>query len=276
MVMLTPAVEEMVAIRNLKIEEAIREVEGSYFYAQHIQESFLPDDLDVRECFADSFVLFRPKDIVSGDFYFFSRLDHKIIFAAADCTGHGIPGALLSTIGYGILDQAVNELKMTEPSEILRHLYSRMHRFIRQGSAGTIITDDMDVALCTLDLKKHRLKYAGIGNPLYHISAGEFFEYKAGNTREGCDEKANCGFTSETLTLRHGDAIYLFTDGYADQFGGRNHKKYQTGRLKEVLRRINNYPMLEQSDMLYEEIEMWREENNEEQTDDILGIGIRI
>jgi serine phosphatase RsbU (regulator of sigma subunit) len=276
MVMLTPAVEEMVAIRNKKIEEAIREVEGSYFYAQHIQESFLPDDLDVRECFADSFVLFRPKDIVSGDFYFFSRLDHKIIFAAADCTGHGIPGALLSTIGYGILDQAVNELKMTEPSEILRHLYSRMHRFIRQGSTGSFITDDLDIALCRLDLRKHRLIYAGIGNPLYHISGGEFFEYKAGNTREGCDEKADCDFTSESLTLRHGDVIYLFTDGYADQFGGKNHKKFQTGRLKEVLRRISNYPMPEQCDMLYEEIEMWREENNEEQTDDILVIGIRI
>ena len=276
MVILTPAVEEMVAIRNRKIEEAIREVEGSYFYAQHIQESFLPDNLDVRECFADSFVLFRPKDIVSGDFYFFSRLDHKIIFAAADCTGHGIPGALLSTIGYGILDQAVNELKMTEPSEILRHLYSRMHRFIRQGSINSIITDDMDIALCTLDLRKHRLIYAGIGNPLYHISGGEFFEYKAGNTREGCDEKAECDFTSETLSLRHGDVIYMFTDGYADQFGGMNHKKYQTGRLKEVLRRISNYPMPEQSDMLYEEIEIWREENNEEQTDDMLVIGIRI
>ncbi len=276
MVTLTPAVEEMAAVRNRKIEEAIREVEGSYFYAQHIQESFLPDNLDVRECFADSFVLFRPKDIVSGDFYFFSRLDHKIIFAAADCTGHGIPGALLSTIGYGILDQAVNELKMTEPTDILRHLYSRMHRFIKQGSTNSMITDDMDIALCTLDLRKHRLIYAGIGNPLYHISGSEFFEYKAGNVREDRNEKADSDFTSETLSLKHGDALYLFTDGYADQFGGKSHKKYQSGRLKEVLRRISNYPMPEQGDMLYEEIELWREENDEEQTDDILVIGIRI
>ena len=276
MVKLTPAVEEMVAIRNRKMEEAIREVEGSYFYAQHIQESFLPDNLDVRECFADSFILFRPKDIVSGDFYFFSRLDNKIIFAVADCTGHGIPGALLSTIGYGILDQAVNELKMTEPSDILRHLYSRMHRFIRQGKKSSIVTDDMDIALCTLDLKKQRLIYAGIGNPLYHISGGGFFEYKAGNVSEDCSEKADCDFTSETLILKHGDVIYLFTDGYADQFGGENHKKYQSGRLKEILRRISNYPMPEQGDMLYEEFEMWREANDEEQTDDILAIGIRI
>ena len=109
----------MVRIRNKKIEEAISEVEESYNYAQHIQETFLPDDLYVRECFPDSFILFKPKDIVSGDFYFFSKQEHLIIFAAADCTGHGIPGALLSTLGYGILDQAVNEIKLTDPSHIL-------------------------------------------------------------------------------------------------------------------------------------------------------------
>jgi serine phosphatase RsbU (regulator of sigma subunit) len=276
MVTLTPDVEEMVRIRNQKIEEAIREVEGSYNYAQHIQETFLPDNLYVRECFADSFVLFRPKDIVSGDFYFFSKLDQKIIFAAADCTGHGIPGSLLSTIGYGILDQAVNELKLFNPPEILSHLYSRMHRFMRLSTAGTDITDDLDIALCTLDLTNNRMIYSGVGNPLYHITAGDFIEYKAGNVREGCDEKGGFDFTSETLHLKHGDTIYLCTDGYSDQFGGMYHKKYQSGRLKEILRSICNYPMPEQGDRLYEEIEQWREENNEYQTDDILVIGIRI
>ena len=275
-VTLTPEVEEMVRIRNRKIEEAIWEVEGSYNYAQHIQETFLPDELYIRECFADSFVLFKPKDIVSGDFYFFSRLDHRIIFAAADCTGHGIPGALLSTIGYGILDQAVNELKLSEPSKILHHLYSRLHRFLRLSTAGTGITDDLDIALCTLDLTNNKMIYSGVGNPLYHITGGDFIEYKAGNGREGSDEKGEYDFTSETLQLKHGDTIYLCTDGYADQFGGSNHKKYQSGRLKEMLSSISNYPMPEQGDMLYEEIEKWREENNEDQTDDLLVIGIRI
>ena len=126
-----PALDEKVRVINKKIEETISEVQGSYDYAQHIQETFLPDDLFVRECFPDSFVLFKPKDIVSGDFYFFSKQGNLIIFAAADCTGHGIPGALLSTIGYGITDQAVNEIKLTDPPEILHHLYSRMHRFLR-------------------------------------------------------------------------------------------------------------------------------------------------
>ena len=149
----------MISIRNKKIEEAISEVEGSYNYAQHIQETFLPDDLYVRECFPDSFILFKPKDIVSGDFYFFSKRDDLIIFAAADCTGHGIPGALLSTLGYGILDQAVNEIKLTDPSYILHHLYSKYTGYLRNDSEGTGISDDMDIVLCILDT---RSKYADI------------------------------------------------------------------------------------------------------------------
>ncbi len=173
LVTLTPAIEEMVMVRNKKIEEAIWEVEGSYNYAQHIQETFLPDDLFVRECFPDSFILFKPKDIVSGDFYFFSKHDHLIIFAAADCTGHGIPGALLSTLGYGILDQAVNEIKLTDPSHILHHLYSKIHRFLRNDMEGTGLSDDMDIILCVLDTRTYTLKYAGIKNPLYHVTEGE-------------------------------------------------------------------------------------------------------
>ena len=251
-------------------------MEGSYNYAKHIQETFLPEDLYIRECFADSFVLFKPKDIVSGDFYFFSRLDHKIIFAAADCTGHGIPGAMLSTIGYGILDQAVNELKLSGPPEILYHLYSRMHRFLRMSTAGPGIKDDLDIALCILDMTDNKMIYSGMGNPLYHITRGHFIEYKTGSAREGIDEKREHLFTSETLQLNHGDTIYLCTDGYADQFGGSNHKKFQSARLRELLRRISNYPMPEQGDILFEEIEKWRDENNEDQTDDILVIGIRI
>ena len=175
LVTFSPSIEEMVRIRNKKIEEAIREIEGSYNYAQHIQETFLPDDLYVRECFPDSFILFKPKDIVSGDFYFFSRQEHLIIFAVADCTGHGIPGALLSTIGYGILDQAVNEIKLTDPSYILYHLYSKIHRFLRMIADETGISDDMDIILCILDIRTNILTYAGVKNSLYHITNGELY-----------------------------------------------------------------------------------------------------
>jgi serine phosphatase RsbU (regulator of sigma subunit) len=276
LVTLTPSVEEMVRIRNRKIEEAIKEVEGSYNYAQHIQETFLPDDLYIRESFPDSFILFKPKDIISGDFYFFSKQDHLIIFAAADCTGHGIPGALLSTLGYGILDQAVNEIKLTDPSHILHHLYGKIHRFLRSDSEGTGILDDMDIILCTLDIRTNTLFYSGVKNPLYRITDGELIEYQAQNFTDNNCENGDCQFVSTKIQLKISDIIYLCSDGYPDQFGGKHHKKYLRKKLMDFLLNLQDCSMSEQSDRLYQEIEQWREENNEDQTDDILVIGIRI
>jgi serine phosphatase RsbU (regulator of sigma subunit) len=273
---LTPTIEEMIRIRNKKIEEAINEVEESYNYAQHIQETFLPDDLYVRECFPDSFILIKPKDIVSGDFYFFSKQEPLIIFAAVDCTGHGIPGALLSTLGYGILDQAVNEIKLTDPSHILHHLYSKMHRYLRNDREGTGISDDMDIILCILDTRTNTLIYSGVKNPLYHITNGELIEYRSQYLDADICEDVECQFISAKIQLNITDTIYLCSDGYTDQFGGKDHKKYRRKRLMNFLLTLQDYSMPEQSDKLYEEIEHWREENNEDQTDDILVIGIRI
>lgn len=273
---MTPHIEEIINIRNRKIEEAIREVEGSYNYAQHIQETFLPDDFFVRESLPDSFILFKPKDIVSGDFYFLSKQDDLLIFAVADCTGHGIPGALLSTLGYGILDQAVNEIKLADPSLILQHLYSKIHRYLRNFSGGNGIPDDMDIILCSLDTRTNLLLYSAVKNPLYRISNGQLLEYSAQNsTNTNCSE-GECNFVSTKIQLTHSDTLYLSSDGYSDQFGGKSHKRYQRTRFKNFILGLNDCSMPEQSDRLYEEMEKWREENNEEQTDDILILGIRI
>jgi serine phosphatase RsbU (regulator of sigma subunit) len=267
----------MVRLRNEKIEEAIREVESSYNYAKHIQETYLPDDFYVRETFPDSFILFKPKDIVSGDFYFFSKMDHKVIFAAADCTGHGIPGAMLSTIGYGILDQAVKELKMTDPPGILKHLYSKMHRFLQlDTNTSDRPSDDMDITLCNLDTRNNILAFAGVNQSLYQITSGEITEYRTRDLSDNPLENGDYLFAAESIQLKHGDTIYLCSDGYTDQFGGKFHKKYQTSRFKSFLLEIQGFSMTEQSDRLFEEFEQWREENNEDQTDDILVIGIRI
>lgn len=263
---LTPEMEAMIELRNKKIEDAIHEIEGSYKYAQHIQETFLPDDFLVRETFPDSFILFKPKDIVSGDFYFFSKREELIIFAVADCTGHGIPGALLSTIGYNILDQAVNEIKIVEPSLIIQHLYNKIHRFLRNDSEGTGIQDDMDIILCTLDTRTNLLAYSGVKNPLYCLRDGKLLEFPAQNSQSATSE----------IQLKTSDTLYLCSDGYSDQIGGKSHKRYQTGKLKNFLTEIHECSMPEQSDRLYEEIENWRELNNEDQTDDILILGIRI
>jgi serine phosphatase RsbU (regulator of sigma subunit) len=276
LITLTPEIEEMVSIRNKKIEEAIHEIESSYKYAQHIQETFLPDDFFVRESFPDSFILFKPKDIVSGDFYFFSKQNDLLFFAVADCTGHGIPGALLSTLGYGILDQAVNEIKLTEPSHILHHLYSKIHRYLRNDSEGNGIPDDMDIILCTLDARTNLLTYSGVKNSLFCISDGLLTEYEAQNSPDISSETCDCNFSSTKIQLKISDTLYLCSDGYSDQFGGKSHKRYQTGRLKNMLVEIQSCSMPEQSDKLYEEIEKWREEDSDDQTDDILILGIRI
>jgi serine phosphatase RsbU (regulator of sigma subunit) len=134
----------------------------------------------------------------------------------------------------------------------------------------------MDIALCILDLHNNILTYSGIGNPLYHVSGGKLDEYQAGNLRKKSDERDGKESASEKIHLHHGDAIYLCSDGYADQFGGSDHKKYQSARLKSFILSIQENPMPEQGDRLYEEIEKWREANNEDQTDDIMIIGIRI
>ena len=271
-----PAIEEKVSIINNKIEETILEVQGNYSYARHIQKTFLPEDLFIRECFPDSFVLFRPRDIVSGDFYFFSRQNNKLIFAAADCTGHGIPGAILSTLGYGLIDQAVNEKKLTSPPEILTHLYTKVHKFLRRNEDQGALPDDMDIAVCTFDEKTRILAYAGVTNPVYLISNGRLTNYQAKNYLTNCSDITTYKFESEEIQTEKGDTIYIFSDGFPDQFGGRMHKKYQRVRFRSLLLSIQDLPMAEQRDRLYEEIERWREENNEDQTDDILVIGIKI
>lgn len=271
-----PEIISKIEINNKKIEEIISEVKGNYNYAQHIQATYLPDDLYVRECFPQSFVLFKPKDIVSGDYYFFSKKDDMIIFAAADCTGHGIPGALLSILGYGITDQAVNQAQLRCPNEILHYIFSRVHKFMRKDEIGTGLSDDMDIAVCCLDTKTRTLEYAGVGSPLYLIRNGELTEYKARNSVENFNESEDFPFAEDMIELKAGDTLYIFSDGYADQFGGKHHKKYQKSRFRDFLLSIQQYSMPEQNDRLYEEIEMWRDENDEDQTDDIMVIGIRI
>lgn len=269
-----PVIEAKIKAINRKIEETLNEVQGNYNYARHIQAKYLPDDLFVRECFPDSFIFYKPRDIVSGDFYFFSSRKSLRIFGVADCTGHGIPGAILSTLGYGIANQAINEAKLTSPTEILCHLYSRVHKFFRKDDDQSDIHDDMDVAVCSLDVNTKELLYGGVSLPLCRISNGELIEYRASNFTDSCD--GGNPFTHERIKVENGDLLYLFSDGFADQFGGENHRKYQRTRFKSFLLSIHNLPLAEQKDLLFEEFESWREKNNEDQTDDILVVGLKI
>jgi len=169
----------------------------------------------------------------------------------------------------------VNEIKLTDTSSILKHLYSKIHRFLR-NEEGSGVPDDMDIVLCALDSETNILSYSGVRNPFYRIIRGQLIEYKANSAPAGCNEEGECPFSTTKITLKRGDTIYLFSDGYTDQFGGAGHKKYQTSKFKSFLTSINKKPMAEQGDLLFAEIERWREEKGEDQTDDILVIGITI
>jgi serine phosphatase RsbU (regulator of sigma subunit) len=272
----SPEIGEKIRSVSEKIKLTIGEVQGSYNYARHIQKAFLPEDLYIRECFPDSFVFYEPKDIVSGDFYLFSRNGDNIIFALADCTGHGIPAALISTIGYGILDQAVNLMRLSNPAEIMHYLYSGVHRFLQRDLMENGVPDDMDIILCNLDTRTGFLTFSGTGNSLLHVTDGKITEIKSGAGREGRTDKEDDNFITGGLQLKENDLLYLCSDGYADQFGGDRHKRYTRKRLNDFLLEISSSPMPEQGDRLYEEIEKWREEKVEDQTDDITVIGIRI
>ena len=272
----SPEINEKIRSLDEKIRLTISEVQGSYNYARHIQESFLPDDLYIRECFPDSFVFYEPKDVVSGDFYLFARQNDHKIFALADCTGHGIPAALISTIGYGIIDQAINIMHITDPAEILLHSYSGIHRFLQKDVTAYGVSDDMDIILCNLDSRTGLLTYAGTGNILWHLTDGRITEIRSGTGREGTGDNEENKFVTRSLQLKADDVLYLCSDGYIDQFGGSSHKRYGRKRLGDFLLHISTSTMPEQGDRLYEETEQWREEKGEDQTDDITIIGIKI
>ena len=274
----SPLIRKKLNSIDEKIRLTLSEVEGSYNYARHIQEAFLPDDLDIRECFPESFVLFEPKDIVSGDFYLFGRYDGIVIFALADCTGHGIPASLISTIGYGILDQTVNILKITDPAEALANLFSGIHRFLRKDTSLSGVSDDMAIVLCNFDTNTRILTYSGAGNIVFQVTGGKISGNLSGNSYEGSFRNGRYNFKSKSLQLKLNDALYICSDGFADQFGGGRHQRYSRKKLRDFLLQICDYPMPEQGDMLYEELERWREGKNwdEDQTDDITVIGIRI
>jgi serine phosphatase RsbU (regulator of sigma subunit) len=257
--------------KNKLIEHQKAETTKSIEYALHIQQSILPDKEHIYDCFPESFVLYKPKDIVSGDFYAFAQQGSEIIIAAADCTGHGVPGALMSMLGSNILYQIINEKKITKPNEILFHLNLGVAESLKQNkNAGN---DGMDISIC--NFKNNVLQYAGAYRPLYIIRQGKLIETKATKIAIGGQQKDQQRiYENHEFELQNGDTIYLTTDGYADQFGGDKNKKLTTTKFKEMLLNIQNMTMQEQEIYLADFIEKWRSAN--EQVDDICVIGIRI
>ncbi len=255
------------------IEKKNREMLDSINYASTIQSAILPSDELWRQLLPDSFVLYMPKDIVSGDFYWLANREDEVFFAAVDCTGHGVPGALMSIIGANGLNQAVNEHGLSEPAEILSYLNESVNESLRKAERTDYVKDGMDIALCRLNPKTGLLRYAGVYNPLIHIRAGELTTHKADRIAIGSMESAGRSFTDHEIQLRPGDCIYIFSDGYADQFGGPGGKKLKSRPMLDKLLETSNLPISEQRNALQSFIIEWK--GALEQVDDICVIGLR-
>jgi PAS domain S-box-containing protein len=258
------------------IEQKNKDILDSINYAKRIQDAIFPPEELVKELLPQSFILFRPKDIISGDFYWIEKFDNKTYIAAVDCTGHGVPGALLSIIGYNLLSKSINEHEHSRPSEILDEVSSGINKALRQTMEGGGIKDTMDIALCSIDRTTNTLEYAGAYNSLYLVRGSKLTEIAANRFPIGVFLSGEPQqFTNHQMQLEKGDMIYLFSDGYPDQFGGPRGKKFKYAGFRELLLSVHNLPLEKQRQVLDKTLEEWKW-MTEEQTDDILVIGIRI
>ena len=217
------------------IELKSKEVVDSINYAKRIQEAILPPENLIRQQLPNSFVLYMPKDIVSGDFYWVEPWGSKILFAAVDSTGHGVPGALMSIIGYNLLGKALNELGLSRPALVLNSLSKGIGKTLRQTGGDSEVKDGMDIALCALDTKTLMLEYAGAFNPLYILREGKLIEIQSDKIPIGTYMDGEFkNYTNHEIQLQRGDTIYIFTDGYADQFGGEKGKKLKYKAMQQL------------------------------------------
>lgn len=257
------------AFKELDVKN--REVLDSITYAKRIQTAILPADKLVKEYLKDSFILFKPKDIVAGDFYWMEQLSDTILFAAADCTGHGVPGAMVSVVCNNGLNRAVREYALTAPGEILDKAREIVVEEFDKSEDD--VMDGMDIALCSLN--GYHLSYAGANNPLWIIKKGtnEILEVKANKQPVGRFQNPE-SFITHHIDLEKGDTIYIFSDGYRDQFGGEGDKKFKTANFKKLMLSIQNESMEKQRSMINERFEEWK--GDREQIDDICIIGVRV
>jgi len=253
------------------LEEKNKNITDSINYAKKIIDALLPNTHKLNELIPESFIYFLPKDIVSGDFYWFTEKNDNIFVAAFDCTGHGIPGAFMAIIGIKLLENIIND-GITDPAIILNIINKEIISTLKKDFDKTHLKDGMDAALCIIDKRRNQLKFAGAYNPAYIIRDDSIIQLKGDRKSLGNDFDQN-SFTPITLKLREDDIVYIFSDGLTDQFGGEEFKKFKFRRFRFSLLSINNLPMNQQQNKLHEIFESWR--GNLEQVDDILVIGFK-
>lgn len=268
------------------VEEKNKEIIDSIVYAKRLQTAILPPDKLIKEWIPNSFIHYLPKDIVAGDFYWGEKIDNNIFFAAADCTGHGVPGAMVSVICSNALNRSVKEFNLINPAEILDKVRELVIETFEKSESE--VKDGMDISLAVMDLKSLKLQWAGANNPLYivrknslidnieellHDDSSSLIEYKADKQPIGkyASEKP---FTNNTIELLKEDTLYMFTDGFPDQFGGERGKKYKSINFKKLILSITSLGMKEQEEALQIEFDSWKKDL--EQIDDVCIVGVRI
>jgi serine phosphatase RsbU (regulator of sigma subunit) len=261
--------------KNIIIEEKNKDITDSIHYAKRIQEAILPSEDVIKQILPNSFIFYKPKDIVSGDFYWMERFGKQTIVAAVDCTGHGVPGAFMSIVGANLLNEAVNEHGITQPAAILNNIRKSLIKKLRKKNEDSSIKDGMDAALLSINEDEMIAEFAGAYNPLWIIRNNNLLEYKADKTPIGINQyEEDKPFNNSKIELQKGDLLYIFTDGYADQFGGSHGKKFKYKNLKELLLKIATQSLSEQAILLEKEFTNWKGEL--EQVDDVLIIGVKI
>ncbi len=257
--------KELIEIKN-------REILDSIHYAKRLQEAILPNKNLLTNLFSESFLLYYPKDIVAGDFYWLGT-GNRAIIAVADCTGHGVSGALMSMLGMSLLNQLVNGKGISEPESLLDHLHQAVVGALNQNDNDS--NEGMDIAICCFDEQLNKFYFSGANRPLWLIRNGELITWQPDKMPiGGIQIESRPPFTGHEIDLVKGDRIYLFTDGFADQFGGENGRKLMTKNLREKLLSSSSSPMMEQGKILHDFFHQWK--GTQEQVDDVLMMGLEI
>ncbi|MBN8691977.1 MAG: SpoIIE family protein phosphatase [Bacteroidetes bacterium] len=278
--------------QNDEITHQKKEITDSINYAKRIQLSILPPDKMVKRLLPDAFIFYKPKDVVSGDFYWVEEKNNLVMFAAVDCTGHGVPGAMMSVVGMSLLNRAVNEKDLTKPSDILQHLDMGVTDTLRQNQEDNAVKDGMDLSLCTYNAQTKELQFAGAFNNLWIVRKNFSSSHKITSDKEiffedslleikadkfpigsNIDGVAD-NYTNHKIQLQKSDYIYLYSDGFADQFGRPKGKKFKYNALKKLLISIHDLSPAQQHEAIKTAYENWK--GNLEQIDDILVIGVRV
>jgi PAS domain S-box-containing protein len=259
---------------ELEIQSKNRKITESINYAKRIQSAILPNNAVIRQLLPDSFILYRARDVVSGDFPWFMNIGDTMYFAAVDCTGHGVPGALISLIGYFLLNDIIKSRKITDPGSILDALDKSVTKTLRQDVDNSQTKDGMDIALCKIELNTREITYAGAHRPLYYMNGGELEEIKGDKFPIGGGiYKNQTKFTSTKFKAGKGDSIFFCSDGFPDQFGGPDNRKFGPKRIRQIVQDNHKKSMMELHKIFDDEWMAWKGE--QKQTDDVLMIGVR-